>query len=545
MSLCLLAGCSGGSGPAAPGSTGGAGATGGPRTASSSPSASPSLVPDDGFLRDSALPPPLGSTTLQLDTGRDVRVDVVSAARQGDTVRVVLAVLPTVEDASVLLGHALTEPRSTGIRRAFDVSGLTLLDTAGRTAYGVERDASGGCLCSQETGAALGPGKTLLVWADLTAPPAGVRTVDVALPTAPPVEQVPLSSTPFPSPAGPVRWTPSGPPPEQPGAGASRRPVLPLSTRTVDLLGVTRQQSQAGEEISLPADVLFAKDSAVLSPRARETIAGIAAQLRTRAAGQQVKVVGHTDDLGSAQHGLVLSRQRAAAVVGALTPQLAGTGITLVPSGVGEADPLVPNRDAHGNAIPANQARNRRVAVVFTPKAPPSPTPAAGSATAAPPLKDLHRATPAPATGGAPGAIASAVTTVDGDVLRADVVRAERVDDYVRLDVVASLVSAADGGDVSRRWGVDTKVFGANDNPGGVNESLTGAQLVDPGGIAYEVVQEPGSVCVCSTSLGAGQLRRDQPLHLYGYFAAPPASVGAVTLRLGRFGDLVGVPLSG
>ena len=57
----------------------------------------------------------------------------------------------------------------------------------------------------------------------------------------------------------------------------------------------------------------------------------------------RVSIVGYTDDLGSAHHGLVLSRQRAAAVARVLQPKLDKADYTFRVSGRGEADPAVPN----------------------------------------------------------------------------------------------------------------------------------------------------------------------------------------------------------
>jgi outer membrane protein OmpA-like peptidoglycan-associated protein len=63
----------------------------------------------------------------------------------------------------------------------------------------------------------------------------------------------------------------------------------------------------------------------------------------------------------------VLSRQRATAVKGVLAPLLAGTGVQIATRGLGEANPRVPNNTKAGRPIPANQAKNRRVEISFTP----------------------------------------------------------------------------------------------------------------------------------------------------------------------------------
>lgn len=70
-----------------------------------------------------------------------------------------------------------------------------------------------------------------------------------------------------------------------------------------------------------------------------------------------VTITGYTDDLGTEEHGLVLSRQRAEAVRRVVEPQLSGHAVTSL--GRGEADPLVPNRDE------TSRARNRRVEIHY------------------------------------------------------------------------------------------------------------------------------------------------------------------------------------
>jgi len=57
-------------------------------------------------------------------------------------------------------------------------------------------------------------------------------------------------------------------------------------------------------------------------------------------------------------------------VVAALTPLVAGLGVTLTPRAYGFTRPLVPERTAAGADDPAARARNRRVEITFTAPAP-------------------------------------------------------------------------------------------------------------------------------------------------------------------------------
>lgn len=141
-------------------------------------------------------------------------------------------------------------------------------------------------------------------------------------------------------------------------------PTIDLRSRTVSLVPVTvdlgdvaeERTSERGYDVRLNADVLFAKDSAAIRPQVSNRLSQIAAELKKRGPGT-VTITGYTDDLGSEEHGMVLSRSRAAAVRAVLEPQLPGYRITSL--GRGEADPLVPNENE------ASRARNRRVEIHY------------------------------------------------------------------------------------------------------------------------------------------------------------------------------------
>ena len=128
----------------------------------------------------------------------------------------------------------------------------------------------------------------------------------------------------------------------------------------------TQRASKTRRTLILDSKVLFAEDSARLSGSARSRLRSVAQQIVDSKATGTVQVVGYTDDQGSAAYGLVLSRRRANAVRDVLAPLISGTGATIRTQGRGEADPRFPNRTKGGKAIPANQAKNRRVEISFT-----------------------------------------------------------------------------------------------------------------------------------------------------------------------------------
>lgn len=109
--------------------------------------------------------------------------------------------------------------------------------------------------------------------------------------------------------------------------------------------------------VTLNSNVLFAKDGDVIRPEARSRLNEVIAQLEQQGPGR-LAIVGYTDDLGSSEHGLDLSRRRAAAVRAIVEPGL--PGVTITTEGRGEADPVVPNTSEE------NRAKNRRVEMRYT-----------------------------------------------------------------------------------------------------------------------------------------------------------------------------------
>lgn len=121
--------------------------------------------------------------------------------------------------------------------------------------------------------------------------------------------------------------------------------------------GVRREETDNRVEVALSAGILFGKDSARLSASAEHRIADAARAIR-EAGSSAVAVAGHTDNLGSASHGLVLSRQRADAVTRVLRRHLPNT-VRVTARGYGEARPVADNDNEAG------RKQNRRVTLTF------------------------------------------------------------------------------------------------------------------------------------------------------------------------------------
>ncbi|MEV7087343.1 OmpA family protein [Streptomyces sp. NPDC093085] len=119
-----------------------------------------------------------------------------------------------------------------------------------------------------------------------------------------------------------------------------------------------REDSNADIKFALQAEVLFGKDSAALSSKANSRIAAIAEEIKKQNA-KKIRVFGFTDNLGSYEHGKVLSKQRADAVQKVLNQQLGTSGITYEVRGYSEDYPIASNATEEG------RKKNRRVEVSF------------------------------------------------------------------------------------------------------------------------------------------------------------------------------------
>ena len=122
-----------------------------------------------------------------------------------------------------------------------------------------------------------------------------------------------------------------------------------------------------GAGLVVATDVLFAFDSAQLSPRASRVLADLATDLSAALAGRgrssrTLTVVGHTDSIGARAYNQALSQRRADAVATALGEALGGQ-VRLVATGRGEDEPVADEQE--GGAAAA--ARNRRVELTLAP----------------------------------------------------------------------------------------------------------------------------------------------------------------------------------
>jgi outer membrane protein OmpA-like peptidoglycan-associated protein len=146
---------------------------------------------------------------------------------------------------------------------------------------------------------------------------------------------------------------------------STQQGVAKLRSSGNPLEPVTILSSSTNKGLALVGpNVQFAYDSAEISPAAMQDIEGLAEAIITRELSGAIFIHGYTDNLGSVEHGLVLSEQRANAVAKVLQDRLRGHPVQLVIAGYGEEDPIAENTTA------ANQALNRRVMVLWKPPVP-------------------------------------------------------------------------------------------------------------------------------------------------------------------------------
>jgi flagellar motor protein MotB len=158
---------------------------------------------------------------------------------------------------------------------------------------------------------------------------------------------------------------PPAPPAPAPAADASL-------TKIIDHLksqgpATIEQKGDRLTTIEVNSAAFFGSGSATLSEGGKSALHDVAATIKSnKFKDYRVTVEGHTDDapIKTAQFpsNWELSTARASAVVHFFLEQ----GIPaqrLRAAGYADTFPKVPNRDANGNPIPANQAQNRRVVI--------------------------------------------------------------------------------------------------------------------------------------------------------------------------------------
>ncbi|UWQ08558.1 OmpA family protein [Aliiroseovarius crassostreae] len=111
--------------------------------------------------------------------------------------------------------------------------------------------------------------------------------------------------------------------------------------------------------VTMPQDILFATDSAVVNTGLRSDLGALARNLLNYP-NSAVEVIGHTDNVGDAGYNLALSQRRAASVASVLF-QNGVPSSRVVTIGRGESRPVA------SNLTPEGRQQNRRVEIIIRP----------------------------------------------------------------------------------------------------------------------------------------------------------------------------------
>ncbi|MFF7179479.1 OmpA family protein [Streptomyces sp. NPDC008121] len=189
------------------------------------------------------------------------------------------------------------------------------------------------------------------------APLAAATLLLVLLPATPALADDPPNSTSSASPPPPID---SNSPELMLPDGATLAPAKVLDIKQiVEEEGGEQRREDTNVDVTfaLQAEVLFPKDSAKLSGAASARIAAIAVEINKQDS-RKVRVFGFTDNLGTYEHGVKLSKERANAVQQELAKTL-DPGTTFDIRGYSEDYPIADNRTEEG------RTKNRRVEISF------------------------------------------------------------------------------------------------------------------------------------------------------------------------------------
>jgi outer membrane protein OmpA-like peptidoglycan-associated protein len=144
------------------------------------------------------------------------------------------------------------------------------------------------------------------------------------------------------------------------------RPVTGTVGGAVDIRGanvVVIDEGPRTTRVTVRNDVLFDFDRAELRPEAAEALGRVAEIIRSRDP-RAVRIVGHTDSVGSDAYNQALSERRARSVEQWLSTNAGGLP-PMRAEGRGEAEPIASNTGGDGRDDPEGRQRNRRVEVLL------------------------------------------------------------------------------------------------------------------------------------------------------------------------------------
>ena len=143
------------------------------------------------------------------------------------------------------------------------------------------------------------------------------------------------------------------------------RPLTGVVAGAAEISGanvVVIEETARATRLTVQNDLLFDFDKADLRREASAALGRVAEIIRQRHPSR-VRVIGHTDSLGSTEYNQTLSELRARSVEQWLAAQAGLPPMEI--SGRGEQEPLAPNATPEGRDDPTSRQRNRRVEVLL------------------------------------------------------------------------------------------------------------------------------------------------------------------------------------
>ena len=162
------------------------------------------------------------------------------------------------------------------------------------------------------------------------------------------------------------------PPPQRRGFTVEQggRPVTGVVPQggAVEVRGanvVVVEETPRATRLTVQNDVLFDFDRAELRAEASEAL-GRVAELVQQRRPRAVRILGHTDAVGSDAYNQELSLRRARSVERWLAENGGGAGLPpLAVEGRGEREPVAPNAAPDGRDDPEGRQKNRRVEILL------------------------------------------------------------------------------------------------------------------------------------------------------------------------------------
>lgn len=114
--------------------------------------------------------------------------------------------------------------------------------------------------------------------------------------------------------------------------------------------------------VDLRADTLFDFDKATLRQEGKAELDTLASYLKNSDGNERIRVVGHTDAIGSSSYNMDLSARRAQSVKDYLTQQHGIDSSVIMTEAMGESNPVASNKTAEG------RQQNRRVEIYSSAK---------------------------------------------------------------------------------------------------------------------------------------------------------------------------------